>query len=729
MKSKMNRFSMPLLVFVLSAALILLTTLPLRNILAAANITDIRFTTALTPVIGLLFGIFGALGCATGNLISDIASGYETMYILFGFFQQIIYGMVPYYLWRKLNTQHDGNEFRLDSLNKILKFCLVIFIDAVLMVVSRGLMNNVFSISDFFSMNNLYIFINYFDIGLLFGCPAMIAGNLLQNYLNHLKDQDASKVMTFSLNERMIINTIITGLGISFLIGLAVYLSDKMSIEESVVSLGGRIFLFETFALNFYFALSIGFMWFTEKKISKPVEHLAEIAGNYYEENSTETGRQHLISACETYAKDTTEVGNLARSYISMVKDLDSYVENLQKITAEKERINAELTLASSIQAHMLPCIFPPFPDHDEFDIYATMTPAKEVGGDFYDFFMVDDTHLAVVMADVSGKGVPAALFMVIAKTLIKNYAQMGLPPSEVFTTVNALLCEGNDAGLFVTAWLGVLDLVNGKLTYVNAGHNPPLLMHQGDSFEYLKCHPGFVLAGLETVKYRQKEIELQPKDRLFLYTDGITEATDIKNQLYGEERLQSYLNQHRQDSLYDTLYGLEGDIDAFVGEAEQFDDMTMLILEVKKRKSSLTEKIFPAKDEVLPEVLNFIENELEKIKCSKKTIMAISVVIEEVFVNIAHYAYKEESGHAKVGFGFDEATHMATFKISDQGIPFDPLKKEDPDITLSAEEREKGGLGILMIKKMMDTVSYCYENNENVLTITKKIDSEEVIK
>ncbi len=412
-----------------------------------------------------------------------------------------------------------------------------------------------------------------------------------------------------------------------------------------------------------------------------------------------------------------------------MVKDLDSYVENLQKITAEKERINAELTLASSIQAHMLPCIFPPFPDHDEFDIYATMTPAKEVGGDFYDFFMVDDTHLAVVMADVSGKGVPAALFMVIAKTLIKNYAQMGLPPSEVFTTVNALLCEGNDAGLFVTAWLGVLDLVNGKLTYVNAGHNPPLLMHQGNSFEYLKCHPGFVLAGLETVKYRQKEIELQPKDRLFLYTDGITEATDIKNQLYGEERLQSYLNQHRQDSLYDTLYGLEGDIDAFVGEAEQFDDMTMLILEVKKRKSSLTEKIFPAKDEVLPEVLNFIENELEKIKCSKKTIMAISVVIEEVFVNIAHYAYKEESGHAKVGFGFDEATHMATFKISDQGIPFDPLKKEDPDITLSAEEREKGGLGILMIKKMMDTVSYCYENNENVLTITKKIDSEEVIK
>ena len=171
---------------------------------------------------------------------------------------------------------------------------------------------------------------------------------------------------------------------------------------------------------KFYFALSMGFIWFTERKISRPVEHLADVAKEYYAGHSDDGSRKKLLEACSKYSDDNTEVGNLARSYISMAEDIGDYVDNLRKVTAEKERINAELNLAASIQAHMLPCIFPAFPEHSEFDVFATMTPAKEVGGDFYDFFMVDDTHVAVVMADVSGKGVPAALFMVIAKTLIK---------------------------------------------------------------------------------------------------------------------------------------------------------------------------------------------------------------------------------------------------------------------------------------------------------------------
>ncbi|MGN0610406.1 MAG: PP2C family protein-serine/threonine phosphatase, partial [Ruminiclostridium sp.] len=248
------------------------------------------------------------------------------------------------------------------------------------------------------------------------------------------------------------------------------------------------------------------------------------------------------------------------------------------------ERINAELSLASDIQAHMLPCIFPPFPDRKEFDIYATMTPAKEVGGDFYDFFMTDESHIAAVIADVSGKGVPAALFMVIAKTLIKNYAQTGMEPAEVFTTVNRTLCDGNDAGLFVTAWMGVLDLKSGKLTYVNAGHNPPMLGQKDGDFEYLKSPAGFVLAGLETIKYKQKELFLSEGDKLLLYTDGITEATDKENALYGEERLSAFMNAHKSLSPDEMLAGIKADIDAFVGEAPQFDDMTMLMLDYCER-------------------------------------------------------------------------------------------------------------------------------------------------
>ena len=461
------------IVFVLSVVLFVGLTMPFRLRLAAADITDMRPTTALTPVLGLLFGLPAALGCGLGSLISDCISGYGFTYALIWAAQQILYGMVPWFLWNKINKEQDGNKFRLDCISRMLKFFLVMFVDAILIVILTGILNHAYAVSDFLSINNLYLFFNSFDSGLLFGCPLLIAGHFLQRYLENRKNGCKEKIFTFSLNERMILNTIITGVGICILVGAAVYLTEKMEKEGSSVGIWGRMYLFQTLALNFYFALSMGFMWFTENRIAKPIENLAEVAGNYYVEHATDEQRETMVTACEQYAGDSTEVGDLARSYISMVKDLEAYIDNLQAVTAEKERINAELTLASSIQAHMLPCIFPPFPEHDEFEIYATMTPAKEVGGDFYDFYMIDDKHLAVVIADVSGKGVPAALFMVIAKTLIKNQAQMGLEVSEVFTVVNQLLCEGNDAGIFVTAWMGILDVTSGKLTYANAGHPP----------------------------------------------------------------------------------------------------------------------------------------------------------------------------------------------------------------------------------------------------------------
>ena len=250
----------------------------------------------------------------------------------------------------------------------------------------------------------------------------------------------------------------------------------------------------------------------------------------------------------------------------------------------EKERIGAELNVATQIQADMLPRIFPAFPERPEFDIYASMTPAKEVGGDFYDFFLVDDDHLAVVIADVSGKGVPAALFMVIAKTLIKNHAQNRETPGEVFTQTNAQLCEGNDAGLFVTAWMGVLEISTGKFVYVNAGHNPPLLKRAGGQYEWLKSRPGFVLAGMEGIRYRENTLELMPGDTLYLYTDGVTEATSSAQELYGEERLQAALNEASELPVSQLLPRIKNCIDTFVGDAEQFDDITMLGLQYHTR-------------------------------------------------------------------------------------------------------------------------------------------------
>lgn len=584
MKIKYNKYSAWVFLFLLSALLFLGFTMPFRLRLEAAQITEMRPSAALTPVLGLLFGLPASLGCAVGNIIADLISGYEVSYALLSGAQQLLYGMLAYILWRRLNREHDGSEFCLDSISRLLKLLLVMASVAVVSVFCTAIINHVYNVANIITINSLYTFMNIFDSGLIFGCPLMILGHFLQRKMNNMREEKHDKIVVFSLNERMILNSLITGLGICLLIGAAVYLADKLSIESSSVGLWGQIYLFQTLALNFYFALSMGFMWFTEKKISRPVENLARVAHSYYGEHSGEEDRQKLLDACREYSGDNTEVGDLARSYISMVEDIGGYVTNLQKVTAEKERINAELSLASSIQAHMLPCIFPAFPDRDEFDVYASMTPAKEVGGDFYDFFMVDDSHMAVVMADVSGKGVPAALFMVIAKTLIKNYAQSGIKPEEVFTTVNRLLCDGNKAGLFVTAWLGVLELTTGKLTYVNAGHNPPLIKQNGGEFTYLKSRAGFVLAGMETIKYRQNEITIAPGDRLFLYTDGVTEATNSSIELYGEERLSAFMNSHSGENAGEILHDLKADIYAFQGEAPQFDDITMLMLDYKKK-------------------------------------------------------------------------------------------------------------------------------------------------
>lgn len=253
-------------------------------------------------------------------------------------------------------------------------------------------------------------------------------------------------------------------------------------------------------------------------------------------------------------------------------------------IAGENARIESELTLATDIQANMLPCIFPPFPDRKEFDIYATMDPAKEVGGDFYDFFMVDESHLAIVMADVSGKGVPAALFMVIGKTLIKDHTQLHSDLGDVFRTVNNLLCESNSEGLFITAFEGILDLKTGELSFVNAGHEMPFIYRAGEGYRPEKIKPGFVLAGMEGIKYQAGKIQMNVGDKLFQYTDGVTEATDINNQLYGMERLEAILNTCGTLSPEETLKTVKADVDRFVGEAPQFDDITMLCLEYKKR-------------------------------------------------------------------------------------------------------------------------------------------------
>ena len=409
--------------------------------------------------------------------------------------------------------------------------------------------------------------------------------------------------------------------------------------------------------------------------------------------------------------------------FSSLSDDINSTVSTLKKYIAEAAaRIDKELEYAKQIQLSALPCVFP---DTDEYSVYAQMIAAKEVGGDFYDFYSLDESTVFFLAADVSGKGIPAAMFMMTAKTIIKDLAERGLSVNEIFTLANEKLCENNESGMFVTAWMGKFDLTTGKLSYANAGHNPPIVVHGNGECEYLKSRPGFVLAGMDGIKYRENEITLKKGDRIFLYTDGVTEATDINETLYGENRLLAYMDNNKTLNAQALLSGLKEDIDRFAGDAPQFDDITMLIFDYKEKEGApLKEKIFPAAKNALPEVMAFTEECLESFECPMKSSMTICVAVEEIFVNIASYAYGagNGNGNASLAFGFEENERIMTLVIKDNGTPFNPLERDEPDISLSADDREIGGLGIFITKKTMDTISYSYENGENVLTMTKKI-------
>ncbi|MDR1293169.1 MAG: SpoIIE family protein phosphatase [Clostridiales Family XIII bacterium] len=393
----------------------------------------------------------------------------------------------------------------------------------------------------------------------------------------------------------------------------------------------------------------------------------------------------------------------------------------LTALAVEKERISAELDVATNIQSSMLPHIFPPFPHRKEIDIYGVMDPAREIGGDFYDFFLIDDRTLAVVIADVSGKGVPAALFMVIAKTLLSNYALMDKSPKEVFETVNNTLCENNDEGLFVTCFMGYLDLETGEFVSVNAGHNPPLLK-QGGVYGYYKTKRGLVLAGMENSAYEESRAVLAPGDVLYFYTDGVTEADNKSKELYGEQRLLETLNKNTGADIEELCADIRQSVEVFADGAQQADDITMLAIRfngkkerIRPRGECMDELTIEAKLENLEQVLAFVESHTGDFP--EKSRYHINIAVDEIFTNISSYAYENETGTVVIRVKVND-TVMIEFE--DSGVPYDPTAQETPELTQSADEREIGGLGVFMTKKMMDTVEYRREGSKNILTLKK---------
>lgn len=424
------------------------------------------------------------------------------------------------------------------------------------------------------------------------------------------------------------------------------------------------------------------------------------------------------------------ELGRLAYEVDMMEEKIVNDVLEIMRITSEKNRVMAELDLARKIQNNVLPKISSGFPGRKEFTINAMMNPAKEIGGDLYDFFFIDDDHFAIVMADVSGKGIPAALFMMISKMLIKNRCMEGGEPSEILEDVNNTICVNNREDMFVTVWIGILEISTGIVTAANAGHEYPILCKAGGNFELYKDPHGFVIGGMEGMKYKTYRFRMEKDSVLFIYTDGVTEAVNSKNEQYGLDRLLQTLDKVEDRNPDNLIKSVIDDIETFIEKANQFDDTTMLsvhyygqeeaVSEEDTKGNVMAELKIEALRENLNRVMSFVDEHLEGIDCPMKAQMQIDLCVEEMFINVASYAYGDQKGDAIIRLEEEKDPSGISIVLVDEGMPYDPLAKADPDVTASADQRQIGGLGIFLVKKNMDDISYKRDGNKNVFRMTK---------
>ena len=716
-------------------------------------LSTLDLSVAVMPFIGFFLGIWGILGSFIEFFISTATilitlraynSALPVSYYVVAVISLIIYCALPSMLWYAFPLKGESRATYpiFDTSAHVIKYYVIMVITIAAYVTANYLqyaMDDVYKVT---FAHSAMEFIQYLDVVLIISIPIAIIISVIRN-------------RTITINERMVLTFLIIGVVAAALCAVLIYLmtvylepdlfeeydalfrnSDSAAFQQDNVEqvlaryLGywNRFYVIISVMLNSLLIIETIFMRSIEKKVTKPIIHLGEVLEKYSTHDEGVFDPEQVKTECRPYRYGYGEVSTLTRTCVNMAEEIDSYTQNLEHVTAEKERISTELDVASNIQQDMLPGIFPPFPDRKEIDLYASMTPAREVGGDFYDFFFIDNEHLALVIADVSDKGVPASLFMVISKTLLQNHALLGGTPKEILSYVNHQLCQNNDSMMFCTVWLGILDLTTGKVVAANAGHEYPAILRNGDKFEMLKGRHDPPLGIRDGLNFREYEFTLAPGDVIFQYTDGVTEGTNVQKEEFGEERLMRALNENTGGTTEEIVGRVYNAIRSFAEEEPQFDDITMLCLKYlgsdaglhkQKKQYSLT---VPARVDNLDEVTRFTEEHLEMIGCPEDVIFNMVLAVEEIFVNIASYAYGGRDEDTRLSISFDEEERMIEVVFTDRGIPFDPTRRPEPDITLSAEDRQIGGLGIFIVKKTMDEVEYSYLGGKNILTIRKRI-------
>lgn len=366
--------------------------------------------------------------------------------------------------------------------------------------------------------------------------------------------------------------------------GYPVYVFFDTDMEKAVSLVYRFLWIYIALLAAINLAALIVFLRRIKRNTVDPINQLAEAARAYTRDRDDEHRDEPHFSKLDIRTGD--EIESLSQTMKEMEADLGEYVQNLTKVTAEKERIGTELNLATKIQSAMLPNVFPAFPERSEIDLYASMDPARAVGGDFYDFYFIDEDHLCLTIADVSGKGIPAALFMMITKVILQSCAMLGYGPAEILNKTNEAICSKNPEDMFVTVWIGILELSTGRLTAANAGHEYPAIRQPDGGFTLYKDPHGLVVGGMDGVQYKNYELRLEPGAKIFVYTDGVPEATDAENKLFGTDRMLEALNRQPDASPEQILKNVREAVDGFVRDAEQFDDLTMLCVEYKGGKN-----------------------------------------------------------------------------------------------------------------------------------------------
>ena len=452
-------------------------------------------------------------------------------------------------------------------------------------------------------------------------------------------------------------------------------------------------------------------------RATKPLKYLSKTAN--------EIAKGHFDTPLPVF-EHNDEITMLRNTFETMQHSIASYINELRLSTASKASMESELRIAHNIQMSMLPKTFPPFPERDDIDVFGLLNPAKAVGGDFYDFFIRDE-KLFFTIGDVSGKGIPASLVMAVTRSLFRNIANHTAEPEQILTTLNEAMSKQNETNMFVTAFVGVLDLPTGRLRYSNAGHDIPLVIRPDGSKELLPCDANLPIGVIPNWKYTIQHSQITTDSMIFIYTDGLTEAENSKHELFGMNRVIETLSHGFAHPQY-LITHMTKAVHKFVGNAEQSDDLTMLAIHYTRRQLNMImhrQLVMNNDVQEIPRLSSFVDEVCEELGMDMSTTMQMNLALEEAVVNVMNYAYpKDFQGEVRVEAGANAV--RLKFIITDDGKPFDPTARGEVDTTLSAEERNIGGLGIHLVRRIMDSINYERINGQNVLTLRKNFKKEE---